>query len=358
MAPSSKKQVLLAPHMIPTPRFYPLWGMLFGALGGVLLGLPIARMIRNIKEFADNKVPLNLHEAIISSFSLQMWPMIVLYAAYGAALGITLGWLYQHLEKDRLRHDSLHQEFEIQVATLRHHYKNLAIGLHGFSLRVKRKLEKLTEMTGQIIGTVSQEYHPLKQGIISLQGDIAILENTAQRLADTLGHELLFLKALTSDFSTSEPQDLYPILIASIEDLLMLRFPEKSIRVEINGQPFRECQDFLEFPFQEYAVEIILQNLLSNAMKQGDHIQVRAADKQDRVIIEVEDNGPGLDAAKLRNRFGSPSDRRKSESTLLGLEITLHLLARIGGSLAVDSEPGKGATFLITLPKTPHRNIL
>jgi signal transduction histidine kinase len=310
-------------------------------------------MIRNINEFADNKAPLNLSEAIISSFSLQMWPMILLYAVYGAALGIALGWVYQHQKKDRLRHDSLHQEFEIQVATLRHHYKNLALGLHGFSLRIKRKLEKLTEMTGQIIGTENQEYHPLNKGIKSLQRDIAILENTAQRLADTLGHELLFLKALTNDSSASEPHDLYPILIASIEDLLMLRFPEKSIRVEINGHPIEGCQDSLEFPFQSYAVEIILQNILSNAMKQGDHIQVRTADKQDRVIIEIEDNGPGLNAPKLRDRFYSPSDRRKSESTLLGLEVTLHLLARIGGSLAVDSDPGKGATFFITLPKNP-----
>jgi signal transduction histidine kinase len=244
------------------------------------------------------------------------------------------------------------------VATLRHHYKNLVLGLHGFSLRIKRKLAKHAEMMGQNNGNEYDKYQPLKEEIIRLQEDIGILENTAQRLADTLGHELFFLKAITNDFSSSEPQDLYRILIPSIEDLLILRFPEKPIKVEINGRPLEECQDSLEFPFQSYAVEIIFQNILSNAMKGGDHIGVRVADKKDRVIVEVKDNGPGLDAAKLRNQVGSTLDRRKFESTLLGLEVTLHLLARIGGSLEVDSELGKGATFFITLPKNPQRTKL
>jgi signal transduction histidine kinase len=353
MTHNYKKQVLLKPPILPAPRHYPLWGIFLGAFAGVFIGLPIARIIRNINDFADNKAPLDLHKAIISSFSL--WPMILLYAVYGAGFGIMLGWIYQYLQRDRLRQESLHREFEIQVATLRHHYKNLALGLHGFSLRVKRKLNNLAEMMSQNIGVEYDEYQPLKEEIFKLQEDIGILENTAQRLADTLGHELLFLKAITSDFSTSEPQDIYRILIASIDDLLMLRFPEKPIKVEINGKPTKECQDSLEFPFQSYAVEIILQNILSNAMKLGDHILVRVAERPDRVIIEVEDNGPGLDMAKLRDLVGKPSDRRSSESTLLGLEVTLHLLTRIGGSLEVDSKLGQGATFFITLPKAPQR---
>ena len=352
---SLRKRVSLEPSTLPAPRFYPLWGIFLGSVAGVFLGFPIARMIRNINDFTDSKAPLDLHKAIVSSFSLQMWPMIMLYAIYGAGFGIVLGWIYRHLKEDRLRQESLHREFEIQVATLRHHYKNLALGLHGFSLRIKRKLNKLAEMMGQNNSAGNDEFQPLKEEIIKLQKDIGILENTAQRLADTLGHELFFLKAITSDFSTSEPQDIYRILIASIEDLLTLRFPEKPIQVEINERPIKEVQDSLEFPFHSYAVEIILQNILSNAMKLGDNIQVRVEEKPDRVIIEVEDNGPGLDVAKLRDRVGSPPDHRRSESTLLGLEVTLHLLARIGGTLEVDSQLGKGATFFIALPKTAQR---
>ncbi len=83
--------------------------VLLGAILGVLLGLPIARMIRNINEFADNMAPLDLHKAIVTSFSLQVWPMIVLYALYGAAIGIALGCVYRHLKEDRLRQESLHQ---------------------------------------------------------------------------------------------------------------------------------------------------------------------------------------------------------------------------------------------------------
>jgi light-regulated signal transduction histidine kinase (bacteriophytochrome) len=52
-----------------------------------------------------------------------------------------------------------------------------------------------------------------------------------------------------------------------------------------------------------------------------------------------------------KNQIRTSSDRREAESTLLGGKVTLQLLAKIDGHLAVESELGKGAIFTLTLPK-------
>lgn len=132
MANDLKKRVFLKPPQPLLPPWrYPLWGILLGAVIGVLFGHPLSRIIRSFNELAEKGTPLNLGLAISGSFAHNMLPMILIYAFLGAILGGALGFAYQHLKKDRLQQDIYHQEFEIQVATLRHHYKNLALGLQG-----------------------------------------------------------------------------------------------------------------------------------------------------------------------------------------------------------------------------------
>jgi signal transduction histidine kinase len=171
---------------------------------------------------------------------------------------------------------------------------------------------------------------------------VEILEEASQGLTQTLGQELLFLKALTSESLAPGVRDLYPLLIHSIKDLLDLRFRDKDIRVEINGQPLEQCQDSLVFAFEPYTMEVILQNLLSNSMKFGDHIQVEVGELDGRVRVEIKDNGPGLEMEKLKHRLLTPADRREAESTHLGLKVSLHLIHKSGGRLFVQSKPGPG----------------
>lgn len=69
--------------------------------------------------------------------------------------------------------------------------------------------------------------------------------------------------------------------------------------------------------------------------------------------VAVRDNGPGLVVEELKQYLATPGDRREAESTHLGLKVTLHLLQKIGGRLAVQSQPGAGATFIIQVPQKP-----
>jgi signal transduction histidine kinase len=277
--------------------------------------------------------------------------MMVFYGIIGALAGAFLGRVARTLKENRLRVDTLHQEFELQVATLRHHYKNLAIGIQGFTYRVGRKLAELDQTLSICLMPDCPGYTQSRQGIESLGQNVKILEEAAQRLNHTLGQELLFLKALTSDALTPTPQDFYHLLIHCIKELRRLRFRDKEIKVTVNDHPLEEsCPVGLVFAFEPYTMEVILQNILANAMRYGDFVQIRVAASRDRVKVEVQDNGPGVEVEKLRQNLLTPADRRE-ESSHLGLRVSLHLLAKCGGRLGAWSAPGAGATFILEFPK-------
>jgi signal transduction histidine kinase len=164
----------------------------------------------------------------------------------------------------------------------------------------------------------------------------------------------MFLRALTSETLVAGTMDFYPILIHAVQDLLDLHFRDQDIRVEIDGEPPERCTGSLVFAFEPYSMEVILQNLLSNSMKYGDHLQVKVREWDGWVRVAIKDNGPGLEVKKLKDRLLTPTDRQSTASTHLGLKVSLHLIQKSGGRLLVLSRPGFGAEFIIELPKHPE----
>jgi signal transduction histidine kinase len=158
---------------------------------------------------------------------------------------------------------------------------------------------------------------------------------------------LQFLKALQSNGLTREFQDFFPVLRHAIQELLELRFREKEIRVEINGQPLKKPCTPLVFAFEPYTMEVILQNILSNAIRCGDFIQVRVTEHSGRLLVEICDNGPGIDIPAIKRNLVSAEERRDADSTQLGLRVTLHLLEKCGGQLFALNKTGAGAAFIL-----------
>lgn len=103
----------------------------------------------------------------------------------------------------------------------------------------------------------------------------------------------------------------------------------------------------------------VLDNLLSNAIKfspRDSRVALRIVPAQHEVRLEVADQGPGLtdeDRGQLFQRFGRLSAKPTGgeTSTGLGLSIAKHLTEGMGGRIWVDSEPGRGATFSVALPR-------
>jgi signal transduction histidine kinase len=349
----SKIEFLESPKPALVHRNYSVWGFFAGAVSGVLVGHPLFMMVFVFHEYLYQQGPPAFTQAILHSFSFHAWPLTLLFALSGALLGSLLGWVYSLLIESRLHEEYLRKEFELQVASLRHHYKNLAIGIRGLSNRVKNKLGKLDDVLGGICAKRDDcpGFHAYSQEFQNLENYVVTLNSAARDLEETLTKELQLLRALSSDCMILVPQDLYSVLGSSIQTLLGLRFQEKEIKVEINGRPWEECRETLPVQFEPYTTEVVLQNILSNAMKYGDHIQVRVLDQAAQVQLEVEDNGPGLEVQNLKGVMVTTDARGKAESTHLGLSVSLYLLTKCGGRLGVSSELGRGTTFYIFLPK-------
>jgi signal transduction histidine kinase len=342
---------LEGPGKIEASWIYPVTGFLFGAVGGILLGHPLAMVVFNFQEYIHGQAQFNPWGRILFSFSPHMWPMMTLFALSLGVFGAILGQVFKKLQDHQRQIETLHQEFELQVASLRHHYKNMAIGIEGFSGRIHRKVLELVRQIRQGHGGNCPRENCYCHSLPGLEKDVEMLADTSKRLGETLGRELTFLKALSGDFTAPLPHDLYPVLVSSIRDLLETRFEDKKIQVEINGRPFEEPQKPLVFNFEPVTMMVILENLLSNAMKYAGHIEVKAAAADKTVQIAIIDHGSGFDVAELRQLLRVPRDRRELGSTQLGLRVTLHLLEKCRGRLLVSSQPGIGSNFTLEFPK-------
>jgi PAS domain S-box-containing protein len=115
--------------------------------------------------------------------------------------------------------------------------------------------------------------------------------------------------------------------------------------------------DIPEMASDPDAIEQTLINLLINAAQAADKpdsrilLNVRKGADGEGLILEVEDNGCGMDG-KTVSRIFDPFFTTKEEGlgTGLGLYISKNLIEAAGGSITVESEPGRGTTFRVAMP--------
>jgi signal transduction histidine kinase len=113
--------------------------------------------------------------------------------------------------------------------------------------------------------------------------------------------------------------------------------------------------------FDGHKTEIIVANLLSNALKftpPGGSIVVRAEEEPDGIAFTVEDDGPGIPEDQLERIFDrfhqvDASSSREHGGTGLGLALARELARLHGGNITVRSRLGAGAAFRVELPRDP-----
>jgi signal transduction histidine kinase len=110
-----------------------------------------------------------------------------------------------------------------------------------------------------------------------------------------------------------------------------------------------------EILFDRARLGQLFQNLVGNAIKYRSslppEVHVTAARQGDQWIFTVRDNGMGIDAAHLKTIF-EPFRRlhgRDLPGTGLGLPICERIVEGFGGSIWVESEPGKGSVFYFSV---------
>lgn len=143
-------------------------------------------------------------------------------------------------------------------------------------------------------------------------------------------------------------------LVRDVTEMMQIRAQEKGLRLLLDQSS--------KFPRyikgDEARIRQIIINLINNAVKfteQGGvtlRLGVKNNSRQ-HLLIEVEDTGPGIaleDQQRLFEPFVQLAESDAQRGTGLGLAITYQFVQMMGGSIAVESLPGKGALFRVDLP--------
>ena len=98
-------------------------------------------------------------------------------------------------------------------------------------------------------------------------------------------------------------------------------------------------------------LSIILRNLVDNAVKYTQQGSVRVvAEQMDGLIrIRVDDTGPGMSAAKIREILSYTEEETYKATTTFGYRFITELLRKLGGTLNIETRPGSGSTVMINL---------
>jgi two-component system phosphate regulon sensor histidine kinase PhoR len=181
-----------------------------------------------------------------------------------------------------------------------------------------------------------------------------IIERNAQRLQSLVEDMLELSKLESNEFKLKrervELQRVVPIVLALFRE----RAEKKGVRLAADLAPMLPP---VEGDWR--ALEHVLSNLVDNAIKYcppGAHIVVSAAGDDARVRLVVADNGPGIAAEHLPRvfeRFYRVDAGRSRElgGTGLGLSIVKHMVDTMRGKVSVESAPGRGSTFTVSLQR-------
>jgi signal transduction histidine kinase/ActR/RegA family two-component response regulator len=232
--------------------------------------------------------------------------------------------------------------------------------------------EGATKAKSEFLANMSHEIRTPMNGVLGMVELLAATElnNTQRRYVDIIqnsGGSLLSVINEILDFSKIEAGKLtlehVPFDLVSIVGEVIELFSEiagaKSVSLSVESKEGRP-HTFLGDP---HRMRQVLNNLVSNAIKftdAGGAVQIRIeaapmADGRVPVTIQVEDTGIGIAPEKSSTVFeafrqADGSTSRQYGGTGLGLAIVGELVRMMGGEITVDSEPGKGSNFTVTLP--------
>ena len=125
---------------------------------------------------------------------------------------------------------------------------------------------------------------------------------------------------------------------------------------EKNIEFIADIEDRAMLRADEVVMEIVWQNLLSNALKftdSGGRVTLTQTSDSGCINVSVADTGCGMDSKtmpRIFDKFYQGDTSRSGEGNGLGLALAHKIVTRMGGVLSVSSEPGKGSCFTATIP--------
>lgn len=235
----------------------------------------------------------------------------------------------------------------------------------------KKELEKANRIKSHFLGMMS---HELRTPLSVIIGNIAILKEKhlgeinseqetrlaiVERNAADLFRMLQGILDITRLEEGKMPVHFEEFTVEGLLDEIRADFAElsqkKGVRLEIHGNGVMRPMLSDRMKLKE-----ILNNLVSNAMKftKKGRVEVKMHyhNADDRIEFVVQDTGIGMRREELEHIFDifyqvDSSDQRKFAGAGLGLNIVKRLVDLLQGEIQVESEPGKGSTFTVVVPR-------
>jgi two-component system, OmpR family, sensor kinase len=197
-----------------------------------------------------------------------------------------------------------------------------------------------------------------------LDGLMRRIEDQAARMG-RLVEDLLLLARLDQQRPLDRhPVDLLALAADAVHDARAVA-PDRRIELVVGGEDGDPAGPALVVLGDDQRLRQVLANLVDNALTHtpaGGPIEVRVGastlDGRPGAAVEVVDHGPGLapgQAERVFERFyrADPARSHADGGTGLGLSIVAALVAVHGGTVGVDTVPGRGARFRVVLPLAP-----
>ena len=238
---------------------------------------------------------------------------------------------------------------------------------NSLQLQINR-LENLSSVQQRFVGDVT---HELRTPLTTLRMAAGVIQSSKKSFDPTLQRsvelmmmqldrferlleDLLEISRFDAQVAVIEPVEFDVCLLTTnaIDDLRLVA-SEVGVHIELDRPA-----DSIYIKGDIRRVERILRNLLTNAIDHAEGKPIKVTIRQDEsaVAVAVRDFGIGLDkesALRVFDRFwrADPSRSRIRGGTGLGLSMALEDARLHNGELEVYGEPGKGANFVLTLPK-------
>lgn len=233
------------------------------------------------------------------------------------------------------------------------------------TIALRREREMMREHFAAIVS------HELKSPLNAVQQNLFVLEDelstqlsdeqkgkferAKSRISDLMKLIHTWLRVITADIdeiqTTFQPNRVEPLITKAIENV-----ENQAVRKNI------EISTSIKEPLNmvngdEGTLVEALVNIIGNAVKyspMGSQVLITAESEDDEIIISVADSGVGIPKEDLPYIFNdfyiAGTAPKAARGSGLGLALTRRIIEAHYGSVSVDSEPGKGSTFIICLP--------
>lgn len=299
-----------------------------------------------------------LRQFILLALAVQLGLGIILGLLLAARLERPIGQAIEAM--NNIAHgqqvDPLPEKGAAELRQLAWSVNTLAARLRNLEETRRRLLANLVHEIGRPLGAIRSAIHTVRHVV----GDDPVVRD---ELLAGMEQEVERMQPLLEDLAQLHGQVLGKVTLAPEpvdlrEWLSTLQLPwraaarEKGLQWEANIP-----ENLPEIAIDSSRMGQVLGNLLSNAIKYtpaGGKVTVTAGADQTQVWIEVTDNGPGIIPEEQEQIFEafyrSKQERRFPQGLGLGLTIARDLAEAHGGSLELNSDPGKGSRFTVRLP--------